>query len=78
MENKMKKMKRMKGQNTMRNQTVFVKIKIPFMFFQLILLFQEVYLIQYPPPYIDFLDFMSFFELDIFSVAKMDCPLQIT
>ena len=35
-----------------RNQTIFVKIKIAFVFLQVILLFQEVYLIQYPTPYI--------------------------
>jgi len=57
------------------NQLVLVKIKIAFVFFQVILLFQEVYIINYPSPYIDFLSFFSFIELDLFSVAKMECAI---
>ena len=58
-----------------KNQMIMVKIKIAFVFFQVILLFQEVYLIQYPSPYSQFLSFFSFFEMDLFSVAKMDCAV---
>jgi len=58
-----------------RSQMIMVKIKIAFVFFQVILLFQDVYLIQYPPPYIDFLAFVAFVELDIFRVAKMECAV---
>jgi len=61
------------GYNT--NQMIIVKIKIAFVFFQVILLFQEVYLIEYPDVYLNFLNFFSFFELDLFSVAKMDCVI---
>ena len=66
-EDKIKKM--------IKNQLIGQKFKIMFVFFQVILLFQEVYLIQYPSPYIDFLAIFSFFELDLFTVAKMDCAI---
>jgi len=33
------------------------------------------FFIQYPPPYIDFLSLFSFIELDLFTVAKMDCAI---
>jgi len=58
--------------SSMRNQTIFVKIKIAFVFFQVILLFQEDYLIQYPDPYSDFLAPLSFIEFGLFKVTKMD------
>lgn len=58
-----------------KNQMIMVKIKIAFVFFQVILLFQEVYLIQYSSPYSEFLSFLSFIELDLFSVARMECAV---
>ena len=59
----------------LRNQMIMVKIKIAFVFFQVILLFQEVYVINYPPPYVDYLAFFSVLRLDLFSVAKMECAV---
>jgi len=58
-----------------KGQLIGQKFKIMFVFFQVILLFQEVYLIQYPRPYVDFLALFSFIELDLFTVAKMDCAI---
>lgn len=47
------------------------------MFFQVILLFDEVYLIKFPDVYLEIISVFSFLSFDWFQVAQLDCVTQV-
>lgn len=47
------------------------------MFFQVILLFDEVYLIKFPDVYLEIINVFSFLSFDWFQVAQLDCVTQV-